>query len=87
MIAGMEDSGTLQALTFLKHGGASRLATGAGALRSVSNYDREPNRNKRGRQFEGRMAAGNYSAYMPSLEAGHSGSETRSCGTIVEHWD
>ena len=66
-VCGMEDSGTLQALTFLGHAGrvdARRLLV----LRTVSNFDQ---------QREGISAAEsiaetkirNYSAYLPALES------------------
>jgi purine nucleoside permease len=41
MVAGMEDSGTMQALTFLSHAGRVDLQRVL-VLRTVSNYDREP---------------------------------------------
>jgi len=83
MIAGMEDSGTLQALTFLNQAGRVDLQRVL-VLRSVSNYDREPTGTSAADSLK-EMAAGNYSAYMPSLEA------TQRVGDkvvrdIVEHW-
>ena len=68
-VCGMEDSGTLQALTFLGHAGrvdAQRVLV----LRAVSNFDQ---------QRDGASAAEsiaetkirNYSAYLPALESAY----------------
>ena len=67
MIAGMEDSGTLQSLTFLaaaKKVDFNRVLV----LRTVSNYDRQPP-NTTAAENLGNMVKGNYSAYLPALEA------------------
>jgi purine nucleoside permease len=67
MISAMEDTGTLQSLTFLSKAGKADMAR-VMVLRTVSNYDM---------QWPGATAAeslqtmtfGAYSAYMPALEA------------------
>jgi purine nucleoside permease len=67
MIAGMEDSGTLQALTFLDHAGRVDLQRVL-VLRTVSNYDREPPGTPAADSLK-TLISGNYSAYFPALEA------------------
>jgi purine nucleoside permease len=64
MIAGMEDSGTLQALTFLNQAGRVDLQRVL-VLRTVSNYDREAPGTTATDSLKA-MASGNYSAYMPA---------------------
>ena len=83
MIAGMEDSGTLQALTFLNQAGRADLRRVL-VLRTVSNYDREPPGENAADSLK-EMVSGNYSAYMPALEAAQTvgGKVMRD---IVEHW-
>ena len=68
-VCGMEDSGTMQALTFLGHAGRVDVRRVL-VLRAVSNFDQ---------QREGVSAAEsiaetkirNYSAYLPALEAAY----------------
>jgi purine nucleoside permease len=67
MVAAMEDSGTLQALTFLSQAGRVDLQRVL-VLRTVSNYDREAPGTTAAESLQG-MIFGNYSAYMPALEA------------------
>lgn len=83
MIAGMEDSGTLQALTFLHQAGRVDLQRVL-VLRTVSNYDREAPGTTASESLK-EMVSGNYSAYMPALEAAQlvGGKVVRD---IVEHW-
>jgi len=83
MIAGMEDSGTLQALSFLNQAGRVDLQRVL-VLRTVSNYDREPPGTTAADSLK-EMVSGNYSAYMPALEAAQvvGGKVVRD---IVEHW-
>jgi purine nucleoside permease len=83
MIAGMEDSGTLQALTFLDQAGRVDLRRVL-VLRTVSNYDREAPGTTVADSLK-EMVSGNYSAYMPALEAAQAvgGKVVRD---IVEHW-
>jgi purine nucleoside permease len=67
MIAAMEDSGTMQALTFLSLAGRVDLHRVL-VLRTVSNYDREPPGSTPADSLKS-MVSGNYSAYFPALEA------------------
>jgi purine nucleoside permease len=83
MIAGMEDSGTLQALTFLNQAGRVDLQRVL-VLRTVSNYDREAPGTTASESLKA-MASGNYSAYMPALEAAESVGD-KVVQDIVEHW-
>src|SRR5713101_8380796 len=83
MIAGMEDSGTLQALTFLNQAGRVDLQRVL-VLRTVSNYDREPPGTTAADSLK-EMVSGNYSAYMPALEAAQSVGD-KVVRDIVEHW-
>src|SRR5579864_838851 len=67
MVAAMEDSGTLQALTFLSQAGRVDLQRVL-VLRTVSNYDREAPGVPAAESLQ-EMVSGNYSAYIPALEA------------------
>jgi purine nucleoside permease len=83
MIAAMEDSGTMQALTFLSQAGRVDLQRVL-VLRTVSNYDREPP----GMTVAGSlqtMVSGNYSAYFPALEAAEAVGD-KVVRDLVEHW-
>jgi purine nucleoside permease len=83
MVAAMEDSGTLQALTFLSQGGRVDLRRVL-VLRTISNYDREaPGVPVAESLLE--MVSGNYSAYMPALEAAQTVGD-KVVRDIVEHW-
>jgi purine nucleoside permease len=65
----MEDTGTLQSLQFLANAGRvdwSRILV----LRTVSNYDQQP-RYLDAAQSLARQRIGNYSAYLPALEAAY----------------
>lgn len=83
MVSAMEDSGTLQALTFLSAAGRADLQRVL-VLRTVSNYDREapgvpvPESLKE-------MVSGNYSAYLPALEAAQIVGD-KVVRDLVEHW-
>ncbi len=83
MTAGMEDSGTMQALTFLSQAGRVDLQRVL-VLRTVSNYDREPPGTTASDSLKA-MASGNYSAYMPALEAAETVGD-KVVRDIVEHW-
>ena len=83
MIAGMEDSGTMQALTFLSQAGRVDLQRVL-VLRTVSNYDREAPGTTAADSLKA-MASGNYSAYMPALEAAQTVGD-KVVRDIVEHW-
>lgn len=83
MVGAMEDSGTLQALTFLNRAGRVDLRRVL-VLRTVSNYDREPPGISASESLQ-EMVSGNYSAYMPALEAAQSVGD-RVVRDVVEHW-
>ena len=83
MIAAMEDSGTLQALTFLDQAGRADLKRVL-VLRTVSNYDREAPGVTPAESLKD-MAGGKYAAYMPSLEAAERVGD-KVVRDIVEHW-
>ncbi len=67
MISAMEDSGTLQALTFLSKAGRVDLARVL-VLRTVSNYDREAPGSTPAESLKG-LVTGSYSAFQPALRA------------------
>ena len=84
MVCGMEDSGTLQALTFLNEAHRVDLQRVL-VLRTISNYDREapgvsvPDSLKA-------LSAGNYSAYLPALDAAEIVGD-KVVRDIVTHWE
>jgi purine nucleoside permease len=83
MVAAMEDSGTMQALTFLSYAGRVDLQRVL-VLRTVSNYDREPPGSTVADSLK-EMVSGNYSAYLPSLEAAQIVGD-KVVRDLVEHW-
>ena len=83
MVAAMEDSGTMQALTFLCRARRVDLQRVL-VLRTVSNYDREPPGTSAADSLKG-MVFGNYSAYLPALEAAEMVGD-KVVRDIVEHW-
>jgi purine nucleoside permease len=83
MVSDMEDSGALQALTFLSQAGRADLQRVL-VLRTVSNYDREAPGTSAAESLK-RMAKGNYSAYLPALEAAETVGD-KVVRDIVEHW-
>jgi purine nucleoside permease len=83
MVAAMEDSGTLQALTFLSQAGRIDLKRVL-VLRTVSNYDREAPGTTAAESLK-EMVSGNYSAYMPALAAAETVGD-KVVSDIVEHW-
>ena len=83
MVSAMEDSGTLQALTFLSQAGRVDLQRVL-VLRTISNYDREAPGTTAADSLKG-MIFGNYSAYMPALEAAQIVGD-KVVREIVEHW-
>ena len=83
MTCGMEDTGTLQSLTFLSQTGRVDLQRVL-VLRTVSNFDREPPGQTAAESLAG-IASGNFSAYLPALEAAQSVGD-RIVRDIVEHW-
>jgi purine nucleoside permease len=83
MVSAMEDTGTLQALTFLDKAGRVDFRRVL-VLRTVSNYDREAPGTTAAESLKG-MVFGNYSAYLPALEAAERVGD-RVVRDIVGHW-
>jgi purine nucleoside permease len=83
MVAAMEDSGTLQALTFLSQAGRVDLRRVL-VLRTVSNYDREAPGVPVSESLQ-EMVSGNYSAYLPALEAAQTVGD-KVVRDLVVHW-
>jgi purine nucleoside permease len=83
MIAGMEDTGTMQALKFLSQAGRVDLRRVL-VLRTVSNYDRQPPGSTAASSLKD-MATYNYSAYMPALEAAETVGD-KVVRDLIEHW-
>lgn len=83
MIAGMEDTGTLQALTFLDHAHRADLRRVL-VLRTVSNYDRQAPGASPAEDLKD-FSSGRYSAYIPALEAAERVGD-KVVRDIVEHW-
>ena len=83
MIAAMEDTGSLQALTFLNQAGRADLKRVL-VLRTVSNYDREAPGSTPAESLKS-MVGGKYAAYMPALEAAEIVGD-KVVRDIVEHW-
>jgi purine nucleoside permease len=83
MISAMEDTGTMQALTFLSQAGRVDLQRVL-VLRTVSNFDREPPGADVASSLK-TMVSGNYSAYLPALEAAQIVGD-KVVRDIVEHW-
>jgi purine nucleoside permease len=83
MIAGMEDTGTLQSLTFLSKAGRVDLQRVL-VLRTVSNYDREVPGVSTAESLK-QMMGGNYAAYTESLETAERVGD-KIVRDIVEHW-
>jgi purine nucleoside permease len=79
MVSAMEDTGTMQALTFLSQAGQRVLV-----LRTVSNYDREPPGTTAADSLKS-MVSANYSAYFPALEAAQIVGD-KVVRDLVEHW-
>ncbi len=83
MISAMEDSGTMQALTFLSRAGRVDLGRVL-VLRTVSNYDREAPGSTPAESLKG-LVTGSYSAFAPSLEAAETVGD-RVVRYLVGHW-
>ncbi len=83
MVSAMEDTGTMQALTFLSHAGRVDINRVL-VLRTVSNYDRQAPGSTAAASLK-LMATGNYPAYMQSLEAAETVGD-KVVRDIVEHW-
>jgi purine nucleoside permease len=84
MVAAMEDSGTMQSLTFLSQAGRVDINRVL-VLRTVSNFDREPP-GQTPAETLGNMAHGNYPAFLPSVEAAERVGD-KVVRDIVMHWD
>ena len=83
MVCAMEDSGTMQALTFLAQAGRVDLNRVL-VLRTVSNYDREPPGTSVADSLK-TMVSGNYSAYFPALEAAELVGD-KVVRELITHW-
>jgi purine nucleoside permease len=83
MISAMEDTGTLQALTFLAQAGRVDFQRVL-VLRTVSNYDREPPGTSAADSLK-TMVSGNYSAYFPALEAAERVGD-KVVRELIAHW-
>jgi purine nucleoside permease len=83
MVVAMEDSGTLQALTFLSQAHRVDLQRVL-VLRTVSNFDREPLGVSAADSLK-IMIVGRYSAYLESLEAAEVVGD-RVVRDLVAHW-
>ena len=83
MVSAMEDTGTLQALTFLSRAGRVDMNRVL-VLRTISNFDREAPGNTAADSLK-QMAVGNYPAYRQSLEAAETVGD-KVVRDIVEHW-
>ena len=84
MISAMEDTGTLQALTFLDQAGRADLKRVL-VLRTVSNYDREPPGSTPAEDLKNHTTGRAYTALMPALEAAETVGD-KVVRDIVEHW-
>jgi purine nucleoside permease len=83
MISAMEDTGTMQSLTFLSRAGKADLNR-VMVLRTVSNYDMQWPGATAAESLE-TMTFGAYSAYMPALEAAQRVGHVI-VAKIVENW-
>ncbi len=83
MISGMEDSGTLQSLTFLAHAGKVDMRR-VMVLRTVSNFDRQPPGVSAIDDLKD-LVTGRYAAYLPALEAAQTVGD-RVVRYLVDHW-
>jgi purine nucleoside permease len=84
MVTAMEDTGTMQALTFLAAAGRVDLQRVL-VLRTVSNFTREAPGETPAESLKS-MAAGNYPAFRESVEAAETVGD-KVVRDIVEHWD
>lgn len=83
MVCGMEDSGTLQALTFLSQAGRVDLQRVL-VLRTVSNFDQEPPGSSAADSLKS-IVGRKYSAYFAALEAAETVAD-RVVRELVSHW-
>jgi purine nucleoside permease len=84
VVTGMEDTGTLQSLTFLAHAGKIDLKRVL-VLRAVSNYDQQPS-GMTAAESLAEQKVGKYGAYLPALEDAYSVGH-QVVDAIVLHWD
>jgi purine nucleoside permease len=84
VVTGMEDTGTLQSLTFLAHAGKIDLKRVL-VLRAVSNYDQQPS-GMTAAESLAEQKVGKYGAYLPALEDAYSVGH-QVVDAIVIHWD
>ena len=84
MVTAMEDTGTMQALTFLAQAGRIDMHRVL-VLRTVSNFTREAPGETPADSLK-RMATGNYPAFRESVEAAEAVGD-KVVRDIVEHWD
>lgn len=84
VVSGMEDTGTLQSLTFLARAGKIDLKRVL-VLRTVSNYDQPP-RGLTAAESLAEQKVGRYGAYLPAVEAAYSVGRPV-VDAIVNHWD
>jgi purine nucleoside permease len=82
-VAAMEDTGTMQSLRLLGQAGRIDLKRVL-VLRTVSNFDQQPPGVTAAASLKD-LASGNYSAYMPSLEAAERVGD-KVVRDIIEHW-
>jgi purine nucleoside permease len=84
VVSGMEDTGTLQSLTFLAHAGKADLQRVL-VLRTVSNYDQPPPGVSAAESLA-EQKVGKYGAYLPALEAAYNIGRPV-VDAIVTHWE
>jgi purine nucleoside permease len=84
VVSAMEDSGTLQSLTFLSHAAKVDLKRVL-VLRTVSNYDQPP-AGLTAAESLAEQKVGKYGAYLPALEAAYRVGRPV-VDAIVTHWD
>ena len=84
VVSGMEDTGTLQSLTFLAKAGKVDLRRVL-ILRTVSNYDQPP-AGLSAAESLAEQKVGKYGAYLPALEAAYLVGHPI-VDAIVNHWD
>jgi len=84
VVSGMEDTGTLQSLTFLARAGKADLKRVL-VLRTVSNHDQPP-QGVTASESLAEQKVGRYGAYLPALEAAYAVGRPV-VDAIVNHWD
>ena len=84
MVSAMEDTGTMQSLTFLAQSGRIDIDRVL-VLRTVSNFTREAPGETPADSLK-RMATGNYPAFLESLESAEIVGD-KVVRDIIEHWD